>query len=85
MEQATYSIEDRLTTLTDKELDIFALAARGYDNPTIANIANFSKSAVSGTLQRTYRKLGIDALNKCNPRVMGALIYWNIIDAPEPN
>jgi DNA-binding NarL/FixJ family response regulator len=52
---------DQIETLTDRELDVLRLAARGLTNRAIGRELSISHRTVQGHLQSIYGKLGVNS------------------------
>jgi NarL family two-component system response regulator LiaR len=52
---------DQIETLTDRELDVLRLAARGLTNRAIGHELSISHRTVQGHLQSVYGKLGVNS------------------------
>jgi DNA-binding NarL/FixJ family response regulator len=52
---------DQIETLTDRELDVLRLAARGLTNRAIGRELSISHRTVQGHLQSVYGKLGVNS------------------------
>ena len=65
-----------LSDLTPKELAVFDLLSKGYDNPKIAETLNCKVSTVTQDVNRLYSKLELGGdLKGTNKRVAAARIY----------
>lgn len=67
--------ESPLLRLTDRQMEIFALAAEGFDAPTIAKRLNISHGVVRQELSRAYAVLVPDPPEGADLRTLAVLNY----------
>lgn len=64
-----------LAELTDREREILALIAQGYNNRTIAEKINITVKSVENVINSVFHKMGVDAAPDLQPRVAAVLMY----------
>ena len=67
--------DDPLATLTERERDILALMAEGRSNAGIARKLFLSPKTVETHVHAVFRKLGLDATEDYNRRVLAVIAY----------
>ncbi|NUO60389.1 MAG: response regulator transcription factor [Hamadaea sp.] len=65
----------RISDLTPRERDVLDLMAQGRSNSAIAGTLHFSESAVAKHIAAIFAKLGLDASDDDNRRVLAVLAY----------
>jgi DNA-binding NarL/FixJ family response regulator len=67
--------EDPVSQLTDREREILTLMAEGHSNQGIARKVFLSPKTVETHVHAIFRKLGLDASNDYNRRVLAVLAF----------
>ncbi len=61
--------------LTPTEFVVLGLAAQGWSNSKVAELAHMGESAAAGHLSRIYHKLGLHGDQRKSPRVSAVLWF----------
>jgi len=69
----TEALSDPVTTLSDRELEVFQLIGKGYGRKDIAEILNVSVKTIGSYREYIKRKLNV----KNSPDLMKRAIEWN--------
>ena len=64
-----------LSRLTKRQLQLLALIAQGYDNPTIALELHLTENTVETYINLIYQELEVSREPGVHPRVSATLIY----------
>lgn len=67
--------DDRMRQLTDRERTVLALIAEGKSNQMIATTLFLSEASVEKHITAIFQKLGLDADDKGNRRVLAAIAH----------
>lgn len=65
----------RVAELTDREREILALIAEGYNNRAIAERVNITPKSVENVINRVFNKMEIESDGDLQPRVAAVITY----------
>jgi len=69
------SVDDRMRSLTDRERTVLAALAEGRSNQSIAALLFLSEASVEKHITAIFQKLGLDAEEGGNRRVLAAIAH----------
>ncbi|MBL3685390.1 DNA-binding response regulator [Leucobacter zeae] len=69
------SVDDRMQSLTDRERTVLAALAEGRSNQSIAALLFLSEASVEKHITAIFQKLGLDAEEGGNRRVLAAIAH----------
>lgn len=67
--------ESRVAALTEREREILALIAEGYNNRAIADKVKITVKSVENAINRVFHKMEVDRDGDLQPRVAAVLTY----------
>lgn len=78
------SRDDRVLTLTERERTVLAAIAEGRSNQSIAGLLFLSEASVEKHITSIFQKLGLEADESGNRRVLAAIAYLTSTGAVAP-
>ena len=75
--------DERMRSLTDRERTVLAVLAEGKSNQAIASLLHLSEASIEKHITAIFQKLGLEADDSGNRRVLAALAHLENSTSPQ--